>query len=480
MTSVSSLLSNSWTDTFMLLSWRIQDDGKKFTAKQMPNNKLEPGHLFHGYLIERHIHDGAYGQIYCALNSLGQRVALKIPVHDGFGNLKSYASFRIEYSLAGVLNHPNILEFRKGTGRFLEMEILEGEDLRTTITRMSPCSWSQTESILAQVCNALSYLHAKKIVHHDLKPENIMIDTSGAVKILDFGLSYCSDLDDPLETLEEPLGTPCYIAPEQLEGIRGEPASDMYSLGVIVYEMLTNELPFGKPKTASGARRRLYSDPTPPRLRRPDLPCGVQELLLLLLDRDPHARTTAQLLSDAIRNRIDWSSISCVTPERSAMDRWLDNFRIWKAPRYKAIIIDKKNRIIGRHILAVLHDPEVAERVINLAAIEATARKATVTFFLAIRQNLTEFDSQTLEETLLRKVDHALNKLSELGIKSRFRMKIGDPHKEILTYAQTRDVDLIIIAPRTLKGMKKIREGGGVTSRVVSNSTCDVLVVKSD
>ncbi|MEW6351973.1 MAG: bifunctional serine/threonine-protein kinase/universal stress protein [Thermodesulfobacteriota bacterium] len=439
---------------------------------------LEPGAGFHGYRITGSIHKGADGEIYSAQDARGGRCAIKIPVGRGLGNLRRYATFRTEWELAGTLHHRHVVRFDRGPDRFIVMELLDGPDLNARMRREQRLQWPEIEKLVLDICDALAYLHQRGIVHQDLKPENIVLDPEAGAKLIDFGLAFHGDMDDPLGALDEPLGTPYYIAPEQLEGIRGHPTSDIYSLGVVLYEMLTGELPFTKSTTRRGARKRLYMEPIPPRIHRPDLPCGIQELLYLLLDRDPFSRPTAAKLSQALRSSMDWASIACVTPERSAFDRWMDHFRVWNAPRYREFMTVAPSLVRGVNILAVVNDETTFERLIEAVRKEAIRQEGTVTLVAVVPFNLPDVDRAHAEQALIRKIDHGLHILAGDGIPCRFRVKQGDPESDILEYAASRKVDLIVIAPRPSSGVRRIMGPAGLTRKIVDASPTNVLVVR--
>ncbi len=439
---------------------------------------LQPDEEFHGYRITGLIHKGADGQIYAVNDPAGQRCAIKIPFGMGFGNLRRYATFRIEWELAGSLHHSNILSFERGPDHFTVMELLDGPDLNARMRMEQRLSWPEIEKYLLNVCDGLAYLHQRGIVHQDLKPENIVIDGDFGAKLVDFGLAFHRDMDDPLGVLDEPLGTPYYIAPEQLEGIRGNPTSDIYSLGVVLYEMLTGELPFAKSETMRGARKRLYMEPVPPRILRPDLPCGIQELLYLLLDRDPFSRPTAAKLSQALRTSMDWTSIACVTPERSAFDRWMDNFRIWNAPRYREFMKSEPSLVHGFHVLAVVNDEATFGRLMNTVRKEAVRHEGTVTLLAVVPFHLPEVDLSHTEQLLIRLIDEGLSMLATDGVPCRFRVKQGDPDMEIIEYARSRKVDLVVIASRENTGVRRIIGSGGLTRKIVESAPSNVLVVR--
>ena len=152
-----------------------------------------------------------------------------------------------------------------------------------------------------KVAIALADLHRQNVIHHDVKPSNIMFRPSGEAVLLDFGLSHHDHLPDLLqEEFRLPYGTAPYMAPEQLLGVRDDPRSDLFSLGVLLYFFTTGERPFGESETMRGMRRRLWRDPYPPRKLRPDYPPWLQEIVLRCLEIEPAWRypTASQLAFD--------------------------------------------------------------------------------------------------------------------------------------------------------------------------------------
>jgi serine/threonine-protein kinase len=147
-----------------------------------------------------------------------------------------------------------------------------------------------------QVADALIYLHAHDVVHRDLKPENIMILRDGKVKLMDFGIALdATQRKVTWAGLSQTMGTPDYMAPEQIKGLRGDARTDIYSLGTILYEMLTGEVPFTGDNVYAAMRAKVREDPTPPRRLRHEIPAAVEEIILRAIEPDPRDRFESAL-----------------------------------------------------------------------------------------------------------------------------------------------------------------------------------------
>ena len=174
---------------------------------------------------------------------------------------------------------------------------------KTLYERLSdlPIPYEEARAIAGKIATALADLHTQNVIHHDIKPSSIMFRPSGEAVLIDFGLSHHNQLPDLLqEEFRLPYGTAPYMAPERLLGVRDDPRSDLFSLGVLLYFFTTGERPFGETETLRGMRRRLWRDPYPPRQLRPDYPPWLQEIVLRCLEIEPVWRypTASQLAFD--------------------------------------------------------------------------------------------------------------------------------------------------------------------------------------
>src|SRR5262245_9837911 len=162
-------------------------------------------------------------------------------------------------------------------------------------------SVSKAMSLVAKICDALAYMHEKEIVHRDLKPANIMVCDDGSLRIMDFGIAKAAGMRRVTFTGFSPsMGTPDYMAPEQIKGKRGDQRTDIYSLGAILYEMVTGQVPFQGPNVYAVMNARLVGDPLAPRSLNPELSPHVEEIILHAMERDPAKRypSSAEMKTD--------------------------------------------------------------------------------------------------------------------------------------------------------------------------------------
>jgi eukaryotic-like serine/threonine-protein kinase len=268
--------------------------------------RFAPGEIVAGrYRIARFIAQGGMGAVYAAEDlELGGAVALKTVLPLVAQDEASVERFKREIQLARKVTHPNACRiFEFGThevpglsGRilFLTMELLEGEDLARRLRRSGPMSEAETLPLLRQMAAALDTAHEAGIVHRDFKSANVMLVPSGKglrAVVTDFGLARSiADPEAASLTGEGILGTPAYMAPEQVEGKELSPATDVYALGMVLYEMLTGRVAFVADTPLLAAVRRLHEKPESPRVLRPSLDPRWEAAILRCLEREPHAR----------------------------------------------------------------------------------------------------------------------------------------------------------------------------------------------
>jgi serine/threonine-protein kinase len=171
------------------------------------------------------------------------------------------------------------------------MEWVDGRFLREILTREGPLPAERAARIAINVCEALEYIHSQGVVHRDLKPENIMVGEGDSIKLIDFGISGAEGARRlTFSKFSNAMGTPDYISPEQIKRKRTDGRSDVYALGVILYEMLTGHTPFNGPNPFAVMNDRLVNDPEPPRTINPDISLEMQEIVFKALERDPDRR----------------------------------------------------------------------------------------------------------------------------------------------------------------------------------------------
>ncbi|MDQ0945972.1 serine/threonine-protein kinase [Streptomyces sp. V1I1] len=255
------------------------------------------------YRLESPIGRGGMGEVWRATDEvLGRPVAVKLLLGDE-PDSEAAARFRLEGQTAARLNHPHVVgvfDFGAWDGRFyLVMELVEGRSLAQELAAEGALPSGRVALVAAQTAAGLASAHRQGIVHRDIKPGNLMSDADGTVKLGDFGIARF--VDDPaaaLTTAGQILGTSLYLAPERALGQPAGPASDMYSLGCVLYQLLTGCPPFQADTATATLYQHIDAAPVPPLQRGADLPPAFENYLLGLLAKQPEDRPTAQQVAN--------------------------------------------------------------------------------------------------------------------------------------------------------------------------------------
>ncbi|GAC1375456.1 MAG: hypothetical protein NVSMB32_18370 [Actinomycetota bacterium] len=269
--------------------------------------RMKPGDRLDRFEIIEPLGEGAYAETYKARDAAtGQVVMIKSPNPLLFADPAIHQRFLREAEIASHLNHPGVqrsvdtAEHR--TEPYLALEYIEGENLRRWL-RAHPGSLPLSRAVewAGELADALAYLHSHKIVHRDLKPENIIVTRDEHLKIIDFGTALLTGARRlTWRHLTEALGTPDYMSPEQIQGERGDPRSDVYSLGIMLYEFLTGHVPFQGDNWLAVMAGHLQRDPQPIRQVRPEVPADLEAVTLTAMRRYPDNRyqSAEELLAD--------------------------------------------------------------------------------------------------------------------------------------------------------------------------------------
>jgi len=245
------------------------------------------------YEIIEKIGTGGMAVVYKArCHRLNRLVAVKILKEELAGDAEFRRRFRSESQAVAMLSHPNIVAVydvpHSGDVEYIVMELIEGITLKQYISRKGVLNWKEALHFTTQVCKALSHAHSRGIIHRDIKPHNIMIVKDGSVKVADFGIARLQSTQNTLT--QEALGSVHYISPEQAKGGQVDARSDLYSLGVVMYEMLTSHLPFEGDSAVSVAIQHISAIPLMPRDINPDIPRGLEAITMRAMEPDINLR----------------------------------------------------------------------------------------------------------------------------------------------------------------------------------------------
>ena len=262
------------------------------------------------YDIRELIGIGGMANVYRCYDTIDDReVAIKILKDEYLNNLEFIRRFKNESKAIAVLSHPNIVKvFDVSFGdmiQYIVMEYIDGITLKEYIQQQGVLSWKETVHLISQVLAALSHAHSKGVVHRDTKPQNMMLLSDGTIKVTDFGIARFSNNTKTMT--EQAIGSVHYIAPEQAKGDITDGRTDIYSLGVMMYEMLTGKLPYDGDNAVSVALMHLQLTPDSPCKLNPDIPEGLEEITLKAMQKQPTDRyqSAQEMLADIERFRLN-------------------------------------------------------------------------------------------------------------------------------------------------------------------------------
>ena len=259
---------------------------------------LFTGDTLDQYRILEPVSSGPMASVFRAIDTeTGHLVAIKVPHPDAECDPLLFDRFHREAAIGRLLNHPGVVKVlpdakdAKRSRVYMVMEWLEGRLLREILDEEGVMAPARALPLAAAICEVLDHIHNAGVVHRDLKPENIMLSPDGRVTLLDFGLAASARSRRlTFGGFSIGMGTPDYVAPEQVKGGRGDARTDIYSLGVILYEMLTGEVPFSGINALVALNSRVVNDPVPPREVNPELSPELEAVLLRALERNPANR----------------------------------------------------------------------------------------------------------------------------------------------------------------------------------------------
>ncbi|MDH7511529.1 MAG: protein kinase [Clostridiales bacterium] len=341
----------------------------------LPGLELTPGATFAGrYQIIEELGKGGMGTVYRALDKkLGEEIALKLIRPEAASDRVTLERFRTELKAARQIVHKNVarmfdLNEEKGIP-YITMEYVKGENLRRLIKKVGRLSPEQAVPIARQVCQGLAEAHRLGVLHRDLKPQNIMIDEEGKARIMDFGLARFLKSDGTTET-GVVIGTPAYISPERVEGQEADGRSDLYSLGIVLYEMVAGRTPFESESGLSLALKHVIETPKDPREINADIPEALSRIILKCLEKNKEIRyqSAEELIADLDQVENELKTREILRPMKKLgwkkARQWAKGLRLAQAFIIVAILIiagtfisrqiSKSGRLPWKRTIAVL------------------------------------------------------------------------------------------------------------------------------
>ena len=260
-----------------------------------PNLTLRPGDKLDDYELEDIVATSGMATVFRAhdLRS-GQQVAIKVPHPEVESDPTMFDRFRREEEIGTRIDHPGVMKVFANPERsqvYMVMEWLDGRLLRQVLNEEKKLTVERAVKLTVGICEALEHVHANGVVHRDLKPENIMVNDGDEIRLIDFGIAASAGARRlTFAHFSQSMGTPDYISPEQVRGKRGDARSDIYALGVMLYEMLTGVVPFSGPNPFAVMNDRLLNQPEPPREIEPSISLQLQEIVYRAMEREPKNR----------------------------------------------------------------------------------------------------------------------------------------------------------------------------------------------
>jgi serine/threonine-protein kinase len=259
------------------------------------NLNIHPGDKLDHFQLESIVATSGMATVFRATDlDDGKTVAIKVPHPEMESDPVMFDRFQREEDIGTRMEHPGVMKVFPNPDRsqvYIVMEWVPGRLLRSIMNEEKKLPLARAVHLTIGICEALEYIHANGVAHRDLKPENVMVDEQDNIRLIDFGIAAnAGSRRLTFANFSQGMGTPDYISPEQVKGKRGDGRSDIYALGVMLYEMLTGRVPFTGPNPFAVMNDRLLNQPVPPRELEPTITPQIQEILYRALEREPKNR----------------------------------------------------------------------------------------------------------------------------------------------------------------------------------------------
>jgi len=461
--------------------------------------RLEQGCAIDGFVIGPRVHAGAMADLYAVQYEGGRpdpgfAMIMKVPRMGGGEGAENLVGFEVEHQMLQVLEGPHVprLVAAGDMGRlpYLVMERIEGCTLQALLDQARTAHRRPAAQDIGRwgraIALAVHSLHRQNAVHLDLKPANVLLRPDGHCVLVDFGLSWHAHYPDLLAAeLRPAIGSPAWMAPEQVVGVRGDPRSDVFAIGVMLYELATGELPFGAPATAGGLRQRLWMDPPPPRALHPEVPPWLQEVILHCLEpeaaqRPPSAAHLAFDLGHPGQVPVGArGSRTARTPWPTQLRRWVRAAGLHYQP--SPLPSERVGEVPIVMVAVPHHDTtDAALYALRLAVkrslgIRPGARLACIT---VVAPGAAQDDEGALHRHHSEQLHQWARGLELAGHQVAYHvLQSGDVAGALLAYARANHVSLIVLGAAT-HGLALRRWIPTVPARVAAEAPCSVLLVK--
>ena len=435
---------------------------------------FEPGIVLDDFELGPVLQEGALARVYRGVDRLtGEAVVLKVPFKDILNNPLLFYHHQVEEQALRRLSHAGIVRHlrRRRTSLYLALEWIDGADLKTLLQREGPQPFERVFNWAGQILDALRHMHARGVHHLDIKPENILLDKGNRIKIVDFGLAWLRGIRDLLaEDFDNPHGTPDYAAPEQLAGVRDDHRSDIYSLALVLYELLTGEFPFKRSQRLSAVRKRTQSDPIPLRHHDPGLPGWLETVVMTALAPSPDRRfPSADVLGKALERR-GAGGVTKPTSRAASHD----------ANRQAPSLPPRGPKGGKPQLLGAVTDDARSDQVVDVLRREALQRGGEITL-LTVNTEMDDSDlmryATAVEGAQLgRRLEGYMHRLREDGLDPLVRIRKGRPLDTILATARDLPADLLVVGETRRQGFRKLF-GGRMVDKIIQKADCRVVVV---
>ena len=450
-----------------------------------------------GYRVVERLHAGGAGYIYRVEPPPGADpgfpLVMKVPAVGPGESVMGLVGFEMELMIQPALAGAHVPRFVAAgdlhTTPFLVMEHVAGTPL-ATLFRSAPLPEQDVARVGQALADALASLHAQGAVHHDLKPENVILREDGSAVLLDFGYSHHARYPDLIsEESQFEAGSAAYVSPEQLRRRRGDPRSDLFALGALLYELATGEPPFGTPQTLGGLRDRLWKLPVPPRALQPTMSAAMQEVILRCLEIDPARRyPSATLVAFDLRN-LAQVAVTARGDAIQAPGFWAQ-LRAWWAARHMQLAEESPPPAPPARVVLVAVDtthlddarhPVIQWTAKQVLAVAAEHRMMCVSVIRSSPSNDGNAVAQTESGRHLEHLAHLRRWVEPLGLPvnrlSLHVLQALDPAAAIVRLARDNHADLIVLgAPAPDE--KPLGWWRSVASGVTANAHCSVHVVR--